>query len=785
MDKIIDTFYNGSIQNNNYNKSRLKSNKFSSPNLLENKYNRNNNYSQRYENGQRIMLNSPVPRTQYSMGLQAPTITGRPPTTHYSSVPYQTVNPYSTLKKNYPENIFKMNILNNRIQQLEEENKRDRYRIQRLMEGSTFAPEENNNFNRTVFNSNPNYINNPASLDQAINNLRNPYLSAEELAQKQALRREQVQFELDKARQRINEDRMNNDNNGQIIVNKNEKNYTISNYSDESEEEDDESSSYESFSKKTSTDITNYKNDNYYIKQLRRNERKKDLIRQREMNEMENKVQKVLKQNYYNNEELNNLKLKNEEMLNALKSKEEAEDFINNIPDHVALQLQNDNFKMRSNINSIKEGFKEIRNDLENKLEALEMKQNLNFEVIRKIIENGGNKKINAGLRKYLDGEEVDLNNIQEDFPEFLRNIPALIDQKIQENEERKREEKNKLLNEEINKKYDMMEYKYGYANSFYGYKNKYQQNNNINNNTNQNNNKNFVISKNYGRFQYIPNNNKKKNYHTFRQNAEQNLKIIKEKENKIPGAYAYGVGNKNMDRYIPIKMNGCFDDWYKAKKNGKNDEEFQIIESQSEVGINAIKKRVNSKSDKSEKKSEKSKKSKKKSEKTESVSVSKSKSSKEKKNSKKEKSESNSKKSKKGKKSKKSKETESEKNKESNEEKEDEDDEEKNEESENKDSSGNKDSDDEKKGSSDNKDSNEENEEDNDDDDEEKESNDDDNGSGSKDDDDNGSGSKDDDDNSNEDNESNSQSGSKNDKENNSDKKREKNSDDDDEEDS
>ena len=784
MDKIIDTFYNGSIQNNNYNKSRLKSNKFSSPNLLENKYNRNNNYSQRYENGQRIMLNSPVPRTQYSMGLQAPTITGRPPTTHYSSVPYQTVNPYSTLKKNYPENIFKMNILNNRIQQLEEENKRDRYRIQRLMEGSTFSPDENNNFNRTVFNSNPNYINNPASLDQAINNLRNPYLSAEEIAQKQALRREQVQFELDKARQRINEDRMNNDNNGQIIVNKNEKNYTISNYSDESEEEDDESSSYESSSKKTSTDITNYKNDNYYIKQLRRNERKKDFIRQREMNEMENKVQKVLKQNYYNNEELNNLKLKNEEMLNALKSKEEAEDFINNIPDHVALQLQNDNFKMRSNINSIKEGFKEIRNDLENKLEALEMKQNLNFEVIRKIIENGGNKKINAGLRKYLDGEEVDLNNIQEDFPEFLRNIPALIDQKIQENEERKREEKNKLLNEEINKKYDMMEYKYGYANSFYGYKNKYQQNNNINNNTNQNNNKNFVISKNYGRFQYIPNNNKKKNYNTFRQNAEQNLKIIKEKENKIPGAYAYGVGNKNMDRYIPIKMNGCFDDWYKAKKNGKNDEEFQIIESQSEVGINAIKKRVNSKSDKSEKKSEKSKKSKKKSEKTESVSVSKSKSSKEKKNSKKEKSESNSKKSKKGKKSKKSKETESEKNKESNEEKEDEDDEEKNEESENKDSSGNKDSDDEKKGSSDNKDSNEENEEDNDDD-EEKESNDEDNGSGSKDDDDNGSGSKDDDDNSNEDNESNSQSGSKNDKENNSDKKREKNSDDDDEEDS
>ena len=72
MDKIIDKFYNGSIQNNGYNKPRLTSNKFSSPNLLENKYNRinlNNNYNQRYTNGQRIMANSPIPKTNYSMRL--------------------------------------------------------------------------------------------------------------------------------------------------------------------------------------------------------------------------------------------------------------------------------------------------------------------------------------------------------------------------------------------------------------------------------------------------------------------------------------------------------------------------------------------------------------------------------------------------------------------------------------------------------------------------------------------------------------------------------------------
>ena len=407
-------------------------------------------------------------------------------------------------------------------------------------------------------------------------------------------------------------------------------------------------------------------------------------------------------------------------MINALKSKEEGEDFLNNIPDHVALQLQNDNFKMRSNINSIKEGFREIKNDLENKLQALEMKQQLNFETIRKIIEQGGTKKVNAGLRKYLDGEEIDLNNVHEDYPEYLKNLPALIDKKIKENDEKKREEQNKILNDEMNKKYDMMDYKYGYANSFYTNKNNYMQNNNNPNNNNQN----FVISKNYGRFQYIPNNSKKKAYNTFRQNAEQNLKIIKEKEKSIPGMYAYGVGSKNMDSYIPLKMNGCYDDWHKSKKKLKDGEEFEVLESGSEVGINAIKKRVNSKSVKSGSKSEKSKKSKKskkpkkKTEESVSVSKTKSKSSKASK-SKKEKSESSSKKRKKYKKNKKKKQSTS-GEKDSNEE-----DEDKNEESEKKDSDSegkdDKDSDEEKDSSNKNdsekeededKDSNDENNE-------------------------------------------------------------------------
>ena len=82
----------------------------------------------------------------------------------------------------------------------------------------------------------------------------------------------------------------------------------------------------------------------------------------------------------------------------------------------------------------------------------------------------------------------------------------------------------------------------------------------------------------------------------TFKQNAEQNLMIMREKENNIPGIYAYGVGNKNMKERIPVKMNGCYDDWFRDKNSG----EYQIEKSESDVGINVLKKKIKTKSKKS-----------------------------------------------------------------------------------------------------------------------------------------------------------------------------------------
>lgn len=579
MDKILDKFYNGSIQKVGYNKPRLTSNKFSAPNLLENRYNSNGNTNNlRYSNGQRIIENSPVPRTHYSMGLQVPTIRGNPPLSQSVTNPFLSMNnPYSTIQHNYEPNKLKLNILDNRIREMEEENLRNGLKIQRLMEGSNFGPD------KPYWNSNPNYVNNPNTLKEAMENLRTPYLTMEEYKNKQDMRRNIVQYELEKARQRIHEDNNINNNIIQVEPVKKEKEYTISNYSSKDEDENDSS--------EDEVDIKMKNEYNKLIKEIKK-EREYNKMHENDLYNIEDRILQMERQSKYNNEELNLLRQKNQEMYNVLKSKEEAEDFINNIPDHVALQLQNDNFKIRSNLNSIKEGFREIKNDLENKLESLELKQNYNFEVIKKIIEEGGNRKMKAGYRKYINNEDIDLDDIKDELPEHLKFLPDLIERKIRENEEIKNQEKNRIINERMNKRFDNLEYNYGYANDFYKYKNNYKQFNA----PNKNNNNNFVISKNYGRFQYIPNKNNNNSYNkknSFKQNAEQNLMIMREKEKSIPGIYAYGVGNKNMDNRIPIRMNGCYDDWFKDKDNG----EYKVEESLSEVGINAIKKKIKTKS--------------------------------------------------------------------------------------------------------------------------------------------------------------------------------------------
>jgi hypothetical protein len=244
-----------------------------------------------------------------------------------------------------------------------------------------------------------------------------------DFAQKQAMRRQQIQFELNQARDKLKNDRFFNG----------ERSRTDS--SEEEEEEEEESD-----------------------KLLNPDRGAGGLLglttRPEENKTKTSKMNKTAKKDDAK---------KDEDGKEVNSAEEEANEFIHNIPDHVALKLQADNFRVRANLAQVKDGFRNIRNQLEDKLDALQMNQRLNFEKIRFIIEQGGSKKMNAGIKKLLDGEDIDINNVEEDTPEYVKNLPKLIDEKIKKNEEKRKEEENQekleeqqMMDDEIGQRFNV-----------------------------------------------------------------------------------------------------------------------------------------------------------------------------------------------------------------------------------------------------------------------------------------------------------------------------------------
>ena len=581
MDKILDKFYNGSITNNQFPTSfhGLKSNKFSSPNLLGNsKYNINTQFPKISNNNSRYI--PPMPRTNFSNGLQAPIVSELPTMYKSTTIPFSPAPPaYSAIKKNYEPNEIKIHLLESRIKEVENQNKEDQKKIAKIIENSFY---KNNNQNNKINNLNYETV----SLEEALNRLRNPDNVLEEIRQKQNTRRAQIKYELDQARKKMKDEEnlnilknymenlylLNLNNNLNNNINNINENSNRNNNSEKS------SSTSRSNSYSNSDSYSTHSEKNYHIYNKYNNNRNKNS--NISAVQIDNAINNNLN-NIFAKEQINQLKNENLKMQKKLMPKIETEDFINSIPKHVALQLQNDNFKIRENIATIKEGFRDIKNQLETKLDELQMKQKLNFETIRYIIEQGGTKKLNAGYKKYIDGEDINLNDVQEDVPEYIKNLPKLIEDKLKSQEEEKNILKNlKPFDDSIrvlDKKRPLR-----------------------------------IVRDAYNSYQYIAAH--PKNSLEINDNKKIVNNNLNNNENK---KHIFGVGDQNMDSYIPIKMNGCFDDWYKDK-NKKNENnninqecEFQIDESVDNtnnqlVGINAIKQRVNGENSDNSKKSKK-----------------------------------------------------------------------------------------------------------------------------------------------------------------------------------
>ena len=289
--------------------------------------------------------------------------------------PHSNYNPQqTTTRRTFRPEDLKVNLLEEKIRQLEEKNKQDRSNYNDIIESGILRRQDlEKQIKNEMMNSYNNNIQN--------NNLRNrnDNLSEEEYNKRRLDRRNQVKFELNQARKLLHE--------------------SSSEYTDEEEEEENENYEKQNLNNKN---IKNTESD--FIKRVKRNYQRTDSISSEKVNS-------------------------------------EALDFINGIKNHPAFQLQTDNFKLRANVIYIKGIFQEIQNSMKERLAQLELQQKLNFESMRHVLERGGSNKLKASVLKNLDKRKINLNDVNEEVPEFINDLPDIIKNKLEENDRIRKEE--------------------------------------------------------------------------------------------------------------------------------------------------------------------------------------------------------------------------------------------------------------------------------------------------------------------------------------------------------
>ena len=107
----------------------------------------------------------------------------------------------------------------------------------------------------------------------------------------------------------------------------------------------------------------------------------------------------------------------------------------NNINHQTLLDMQKQNFELRNDYQKMFEGMKNMKNELENKMNNVLNKQKLTIENLRNIIEKGGNKKLKASMYKILENKDINLDEISDEEKEFKEiELPKIIQDNTRKN---------------------------------------------------------------------------------------------------------------------------------------------------------------------------------------------------------------------------------------------------------------------------------------------------------------------------------------------------------------
>ena len=123
------------------------------------------------------------------------------------------------------------------------------------------------------------------------------------------------------------------------------------------------------------------------------------------------------------------------------------------ITNDLLYDLQRENFDLRNKLKETETKMKNIQVDVDLKIQEMVSKQMFTIESLKRIINKGGSKKLKASMQSILENKAVNIDEVENDDEQFAKKVPELIQQKIEEAQQKikaEQEEKIRLLEEKL-----------------------------------------------------------------------------------------------------------------------------------------------------------------------------------------------------------------------------------------------------------------------------------------------------------------------------------------------
>ena len=138
------------------------------------------------------------------------------------------------------------------------------------------------------------------------------------------------------------------------------------------------------------------------------------------------------------------------------KSRNELSNYMQDINNNISSRLQNDNFIAQQKLNNLKNNYNEMKILLNNKIEKLEQEQRMQYENLKRSIEQGGGLKMMGAGKNSNGGNIYDLRRAEEeDMIDATKRLPRLLEDKLNiiNNMKRKEKEDEKRLLSQVRRK--------------------------------------------------------------------------------------------------------------------------------------------------------------------------------------------------------------------------------------------------------------------------------------------------------------------------------------------